>query len=215
MKRIIISALFGALFMFVLMIMIATHSEPKNEQKDTYIHKDFTSSVEKEDCYLCGERGNPLIAYHWEEDNVGIINLNTFDLLYLEINRYNDYGHPIEMLAGYTQTSSMPGEENTVHAVTCPDNGYAHVNIKNTKYEIEKRSVEKHLCQICLDSINHLHFADSPPAEYAIIHFTSRTVQPLIENISWFSAGDFGIDCEFKKNGDIDLLVHYSPVRFS
>lgn len=215
MKRIIISAIAGALFMFLLMITIALCSAPTNEEAAPYIHEDFTSNVEKEDCYLCGEHGNPLIAYHWDEDNVGIINLNTFDLLYLEINRYNDYGDPIKSLAGYTQTSSMPGEENAVHAFTFPDNGYAHVNIKNAKYEIDRRSIEKRLCQTCLDSINDLHHMNSPPAEYAVIHFTSRTVQPLIENISWFAVGDFGIDCEFKENGDIDLLVHYSPVRFS
>ena len=30
----------------------------------------------------------------------------------------------------------------------------------------------------------------------------------------WFSAGDYGVDCEFKDDGKIDLLIHYCPSRY-
>ena len=41
----------------------------------------------------------PATAY-WGEDNVGLINLNNFDLLYLGINRYGDGGELVQEPTG-------------------------------------------------------------------------------------------------------------------
>ena len=98
--------------------------------------------------------------------------------------------------------------ESYVHAYCHPDNAYADVRISGVQYAIDRESVQTHLCQSCLDSINDLWFTDMPPAEYAIVSFENRTIQPLLNAHPWFSAGSFGIDCEFKNNGNIDLLVH-------
>ena len=51
--------------------------------------------------------------------------------------------------------------------------------------------------------------------EYAIVSFADRTIRPLVSCYPWFSAGNFGIDCEFKENGAIDLLIHYCPNRYA
>ena len=96
--------------------------------------------------------------------------------------------------------------ESYVHAYCHPDDAYADVQLSGVQYARE--SVQTHLCQICLDSINALWFTDMPPAEYAIVSFENRTIQPLLNAHPWFSAGNYGIDCEFKNNGNIDLLVH-------
>jgi hypothetical protein len=31
----------------------------------------------------------------------------------------------------------------------------------------------------------------------------------MVDTCPWFSVGEFGVDCEYKENGDIDLLIHY------
>ena len=49
---------------------------------------------------------------------------------------------------------------------------------------------------------------------YAVISFEDRTIQPLLNAHPWFAAGNYGVDCEFKKNGEIDLLVHYAQNRY-
>ena len=212
MKKMILSALAGAMCMFLAMYGVAAAaSEPEPAE---YSHVDFASALEQTDCYLCGNGSDPITASYWGEDNVGIINLNTFELLRLEINRYGDHGQLIEEEAGYMQTSHLIGEDTYAHAFVHPDNGYAHVQITGVVYDIDRESIQSHLCQDCLDTINGLWFSGEAPAEYAIVSFEDRTIRPLMRCYPWFSAGNYGIDCEFKEDGAIDLLVHYCPNRF-
>ena len=37
---------------------------------------------------------------------------------------------------------------------------------------------------------------------------------PLLNAHPWFAAGNYGVDCEFKEEGEIDLLVYYCPNRY-
>lgn len=216
MKKIIMAALAGALGMFLIIFGIAavSVSREKAQEPTAYVHVDYVSELTQEDCFLCGNGREPMIAHYWGEDNVGIINLNTFELMRLEINRYDDYGQLIKEAAGYMQTSHLSGEDTYAHAYTHPDNGYSHVQITGVQYSIDRESVQVHLCQSCLDTINDLWYSEDAPAEYAIVSFAERTIQPLMKCYPWFSAGNYGIDCEFKDNGAIDLLIHYCPNRY-
>ena len=201
----------------MLLLLSACGAEnPTTAQKtQSYEHKDFISDLPQEDCYLCGNGSDPLTSLYWGEDNVGIINVNTFELLRIEINRYNDQGQLIEEVAGYMQSSSLVGEDTNAHVMAFPDNGYAHVQISGVRYEIDRKTVQKHLCQTCLDTINDMWFSGNAPAEYAIVSFAERTIQPLLASHPWFAASDYGVDCEFKDDGKIDLLIHYCPSRYS
>lgn len=147
---------------------------------------------------------------------MGIVNLNTFELLYLEINRYDDYGNLIEEPAGYMSSVGLSDKEadSYAHAYCFPDNAYASVQITGVQYDIDREMIQSKLCQTCLKSINDLWFTDQPPAEYAVISFEDRTIQPLLNAHPWFAAGNYGVDCEFKTDGDIDLLIHYCPNRY-
>ena len=82
----------------ILLLLSACAAESPAEPQETqgYEHKDFVSDLPQEDCYLCGNGSDPLTSLFWGEDNVGIINLNTFELLRIEINRYDDHGQLIE-----------------------------------------------------------------------------------------------------------------------
>lgn len=214
MKKIILSALAGALCKFFAIFGIAALSVRREPEPTEYTHIDFVSELPQEDCFLCGDGSDPITSLYWGEDNVGIINLNTFDLMRLEINRYNDHGQLIEEEAGYMQTSHLSGEDTYAHAYTHPDNGFAHVQITGVQYSIDIESVQSHLCQNCLDTINDFYFSGDAPAEYAAVSFDERTIRPLMKCTPWFSAGDYGIDCEFKDDGTIDLLIHYCPNRY-
>ena len=210
MKKCILSAIADALAMLAAMIIAANVSAAKERVPEDYEHIDYISTITQEECYICSDTRDFSGSLYWGEDNVGIVNLNTFELLRLEINRYDDQGNMIEEPAGYMSSSSLIDEkaESYVHAYCHPDNAYADVQLSGVQYAIDRDSVQNHLCQTCLDSINALWFTDMPPAEYAIVSFENRTIQPLLNAHPWFSAGSFGIDCEFKNNGNIDLLVH-------
>ena len=216
MKRCILSAMVGALTMLLAITIMATLHSKEDKPPEEYIHIDYISTITSEDCYVCGEVSSFMGSLYWGEDNVGIVNLNTFELLRLEINRYDEHGDLIEEPAGYMSTGGLSNKETDtyVHAFTHPDNAYANVQLSGVQYAIDRDSIQSHLCQTCLDSINDLWFTDQAPAEFAIVSFENRTIQPLLNAHPWFSAGNFGIDCEFKDGGRIDLLIHYCPSRY-
>ena len=211
MKKCILSAIAGAFAMLVFLV-VATHLCTAQEQKTKkYEHTDYVSSIVQEDCFVCSSTKGSM-GLHWGEDNIGIVNLNTFEVLYLEINRYNDCGELIEEEAGYMLMRG--NEDSSVHSFSFPDNAYASVQISNVNYEINRDTIQRYLCQACLDSINEIWFDEDSPAEYAILSFEDRTIRPLVNSCTWFLSGNFGIDCEFKENGDIGLLVHYCLPRY-
>lgn len=211
MKKCIISAIAGALAMFVAILIVARLQGSQMPTATEYEHIDYISAITSETCFVCSENGP-----YWGEDNIGIIDLNTFELLYVPINRYGDNGELIEEPAGVMQTSSLMDQETDryVHATIFPDNAYACVDLSGVKYAIDRDLIQSNLCQICLDSINSLWFTTQPPAEYAVISFADKTIQPLLNAHPWFASGNYGIDCEFKDNGKIDLLIHYAPNRY-
>lgn len=98
MKKCILSAIAGALIMLVAIIIAARISDAQEQTPKEYEHIDYVSNITQEECFVCGANSG---YTYWGEDNVGIVNLNTFELLYLEINRYDDHGNLIEEPAGY------------------------------------------------------------------------------------------------------------------
>ena len=208
MKKCILSALAGAMAMFIAIAVMATIHTNKAQQPKDYEHIDYISNIAAEECYVCGNTGNNATSAYWGEDNVGIVDLNTFELVRLEINRYDENGDLSEGSAGYMTSGGLVNEdkESYVHAYCHPDSYYANVQISGVQYEINRASIESHLCQNCLDAVNGLWFAGKPPVEYAIVSFEGRTIRPLMKSCTWFSAGNFGIDCEFKKDDKIGYL---------
>ena len=213
MKKFILSVIFGALAILAAFAIVIWIQGPKISNR--YKHVDYISNIAPEKCYICGENKKFSGFFYWGEDNVGIVNLNTFELLRLEIVRYDGRGNRIMQTAGYMSSSSLsdPESETYVHAFTFPDNDYADVNFTGVKYAVDRESVQNRLCQNCLDSINNLEFTDQPPAEFAILNFKDRTIQPLVTSYTQLSSGNYNIDCEFQNNGKINLLVSYCPGR--
>ncbi len=203
MKKCILSAIAGAAAMLFIILSLAFIN---SREPAEYEHVDFISAIDRADCYLCGT--------HWSEDNVAILDLNTFQMHRLEINRYGDKGEPITTLAGYLQTGIMETENGWLNSMTFPDRGYASVQIRNVTYEINRASVENHLCQSCLNTINDMWFSGDPPAEFAVAQPAAAEFRPLIKNSTGFQIGDYYVDCDCKENGNIDLLIAYLPVRF-
>lgn len=216
MKKCILSAIGGALAMLVCLIIIANISvaREQKQEKKTYEHIDYVSAITQDDCFICGTKDDPLTAAHWSEDNVAILDLNTFEILRLEINRYGDHGEPVTTEAGYMQSYGMETETGWVHTYVHPDRGFANVNISGVEYNVNRDSVQRHLCQTCLDSINGDCFGDDPPAELAVVNYSEKTIRPLITCTTGFGAGNFYVDCEFKEEGKIDLLIFYCPPRY-
>ena len=216
MKKCILSAIAGAAAVLVFLIVAASISTTRGQEPEEYEHIDFISTITQDDCFLCGNGSEFPVSSYWGEDNIAIVNLNTFEVLRLEINRYGDHGDLIKEDAGYMQTSSLIDNENEsyAHFYTFPDNGYANVHLTGVQYAIDRDSIQGHLCQSCLDSINEMWFDEDPPAEYGVISFEDRTIRPLVTCTTGFGMGNFHVDCDFEDDGKIDLLIFYCPPRY-
>lgn len=183
-------------------------SEPASTE---YVHTPYVSTITAEECFICSESKATPTGLYWGEDNVGLLDLNTFEVLRIEINRYEN-GKLIEIPSGFMQTTGM--NSGGVYATTDPDRGYAHVRIIGANGAIDTASIQSHLCQTCLDKINSMYFGDYPPIEYAIVNFADTAIRPLVQNTTFFGSGNYAIDCEFKESGEVDLLIFFCPPRF-
>ena len=121
MKRLI-----GLVLISVLLLSACSNNNQSTvDTTKEYEHIPYVSELTQEECFVCGENPNHPISSYWGEDNVGILNLNTFDILYIEINRYDDNGQLLEENAGYMQMHSISNGESYVHSsdnptVDCP-----------------------------------------------------------------------------------------------
>ena len=79
MKKCILSVLAGAATMFLLLALIANTRNAQGTEE--YEHIDYVSAITEAECYICGDTGDTIASAYWGEDNVGLINLNNFDLL--------------------------------------------------------------------------------------------------------------------------------------
>lgn len=182
--------------------------------RSEYVHVDFESAITAEACFLCGEHKGSIGPSTWKPNNIGIVNLNTFDILYVEINRYDDKGDPVITPAGVFAIDGMTSGNGQVNSNLNSDNGYATIVITGVEYSIDAEVAESKLCQNCLDSMNVKIRYGGAPAEYAVVNYEERTIYPLVTNTVSFGSGDYLIDCQFKENGEIRLLVAFLPSRY-
>lgn len=127
MKKCILSAIGGAIAMLIIIIIAANIIAARERGPKEYEHINYVSTITEAECYVCGNGGDTLASAYWGEDNVGIVNLNTFEMMRLEINRYGDHGELIEEPAGYMSSVGLSNKEadTYAHAYCFPDNAYA------------------------------------------------------------------------------------------
>lgn len=203
-----------ALGLMIVVICLLLSACTQTAETEGYEHTSFVSDVPQEDCFVCGDHEADRSVPYWGEDNVGIINLNTFQILYLEINRYGDRGELLQTPAGVMLHGGLSGENTWVNSMADPDRGYAIVHITGEQQAIDQETVQSRLCQSCLDSINSLWFDDQRPLAYGVLNFAEETLRPVMECYPWFTFGNYGISTEFESNGDIDIIVFYCPPRY-
>lgn len=182
--------------------------------RSEYVHVDFESAITAEACFMCGGNEGSLGSSRWKPNNIGILNLNTFDILYVELNRYDDNGELVTSPTGVFAIDGIASGNGWIKANLSADNGFASISISGVEYSIAEEVVENKLCQNCLDSINVKIRYGGTPAEYAVVNYEDRTIHPLVTSTVSFGSGDYLIDCQFKENGEIRLLAAFLPSRY-
>lgn len=203
-----------ALLCFLLISSACSEQNKDSFGNRSYEHINFTSSIEKEDCYLCGYRPDHEIGSYLGQDNVGLINVNTFDVLLVEINRYDRNGQLIEEATGTMQMGICAIGDTTVSTMTDVDRGYSHVTFQPSNNGIDADAIGSFLCQDCLDDFSSFYFKDDAAPAIAIINFATREIRPLVSNCPWFTFDNYLVDCTFEDTGKINLRIIYRPVRY-
>ena len=197
----------------LLALLTAYGQNPSSFDLSDYEHPGYVSAIEKEDCYLCGERTDHVLSTYWGQDKVGLINVNTFEVLPISINKYDLDGQQVKEPQGVLIHEGIATGERNLHAWTDPDRGNSQVDISPGK-AIDPEAIGAFLCQGCLDAFCEHYFVRDTPPEIAVVNFSTRELQPLVETCPWFTFDNFAVDVDFQDNGGMDLLIYYAPPRF-
>ena len=206
-------SIFAVMLLAAMLTGCATNkSETKGK---TYEHVQFTSKVTTEGCAICGE--HPDVHWYWYkgQDNVAIVDVNTFDFSYIEINRYNPDGSQITETAGYMKMSGGEIGAHHISGMVDPDRGMARLNGTLSSDPIDASAIESFLCQECLDEFASHYFEHDNVYSLAVFNFAAKTLRPLVESSPWYAADNYSVDCHYEDDGKIDITVYYCPPRFA
>ena len=197
----------------------ASCGKPHTEQRRDYKAEAEAASVHcvsKADCFLCGD-GNIRYKEYYGQNNVGVISLNTFELLPIEINRYDQSGQLIEENTGVMQSRSFKNGDDgfSAHLMLDADRGIANVDI--TPYGDSTLSLDAaagFLCEDCLTEFAGELYGNAYGV--GIIHFSQRKIKAFEGNVVGFGAGDYYIHCDFEPQyGNIKTLIALAPLRYA
>lgn len=168
--------------------------------------------VSKEDCFLCGAG-----AGYFGQNNVGLVSLNTFAVMPLEINRYDRAsGELIEENTGAMQMRFFQNCDDGMSASVMlePDRGIAHVSISPKQdAALDLASAAAHLCPDCLAELAAQLRGSA--GGVGIVNFATRRLYALQESVTGFGAGDYYVHFDRNaENGEISVLITYSPLRY-
>lgn len=175
------------------------------------------SSVFAGDCFLCGGGGLSC----WGQNNVGIIDLHTFEVMPIEINRYDRHGTLIEENTGCLTFRAFCSGGNRLCASMYEDVDRGHANGSitfNGDAVLDAEQAAAFLCQDCLEAVLSKIYKNGFGA--GMINFTTREIQAFEADILGFGLGDYYIDLDWsepkraKDSWKADILVCYCPLRY-
>lgn len=175
----------------------------------------YAACVSTDDCYLC--RG---MREYEGQNNVGIISLNTFRVMPIAVNRY-EQGQLIEENTGclHMQTHKDPDKGFSAFLYVDADRGTVSGNISfNDDQELDLSNAARNLCED--------HFREFAESLYksaygvGIVNFESKKLKAFCDEVICFQSGDYYIDCKLKAENkktegrEMEIFVAYTPLRY-
>ena len=168
----------------------------------------------KDDCFLCGVHENYLHTRYFGQNNVGIISLNSFELLPVEINRYDDAGRLIEENTGAMQMRLFKSNSDGFSAALWleSDRGIANLSITpGADRQLNLAKAASHLCRDCFQSL--ALELDSAAWGIGILNLRDRSVRSFRERATGFGSGDYYIHCDYGEH--LHVLIALTPPRYA
>ena len=198
------------------------HADLGSSAPDTLLssaHETKAIGLSKSDCFLCGDREDTLLPFYFGQENIGIIDLHTFEFIPVEIQPYDDTGNSKDPIPEYgTSHSLSTGEDGFFCSVLeNPSRGYATVYLAFPEDPyLDLEYLPSFLCSDCMDRITNV---TDGLTRMAIIDFSSKELRPLGQTTGSFLWGDYYIDCDKREHpGDsdrieMDMLIFYCPEK--
>ena len=205
----------AAFISFLMLLLCGCGQQTKTEQEHDWqaeAEAASVSCVNKEAFFICGAD-----AGYFEQNNIGIVSLNSFSVMPVEINRYDHSGQLIEENTGAMQMRNFQNSEKgmTASVMLEPDRGIAHVSVTpNGDATLNLTNAAGHLCCDCLaDLASQFHGSVNG---VGVVNFSTQRLYVLQESVISFGAGDYYIHCDRDaERGEIDILITYCPLRYN
>lgn len=192
--------------------------EERLSQEPDYLPEKYLEENERvmaevgaEECFWCGLEKEGVSE---GPENVAFISLNTFEIAYVEIHRYDDLGHRVEEPTGGTQVRLERGGEEGFSAFIFEntDRGFAEGTITlNQDAVLDMAKAAKYLCTECLAQLYELG-GEEKLCGMGIIDFGAGILKPFAQDVGSFGLGDFYVFCDFREGKEMGFLVFYCPV---
>ena len=123
----------AALLLFICLGSFADCGTPQSEPQSASCPTpaasdappDYSFAVPAEQCAVCGTCPQLAISALWGHENLAFLDLNTFDVLELPINRYAPRGPLLEQPAGFSAVVSANLGGASLTFLAAPDRGIA------------------------------------------------------------------------------------------
>lgn len=219
-KRSIILSSFMAFAGIAVGSMLMTGCTSHKDTTDYVKYAVYTSAIQKEDCYLCGNNPNSPITPYLGESNIGLINLNTFDFVRFEVNRYDESNELIEKLVKYGISRGWRGDKDTGSTFdynVCCNKGYASAGVHfNNNSDLQLNSIQTLLCSDCLEAVMKEYQSNERHWDIALIDFENGEVKPLIKSAAGRYLSDYYVSMHYNTEYDsLYLFAVYCPNRYS
>lgn len=205
--------LFGVSVLLLSLTACSAHNKERISDL-RYEHIVYSSTIEKENCLLCGDSVDHEISAYIGQNNIGLVDINTFEFVPVEINRYDTIGQLIEEPTGVMKMGSGTIGTTRVSLMTDVDRGYSHAQIRTDNAEINEDALTSYLCQDCLDTFSSFFSKRDKVLTIAVINLSARTIRPLVETCPWFSSDDYLVNCSINSAEEVDLQIVFRPVRY-
>ena len=191
--------------------------------------ENIVSTVEKQDCFICGDWSGTVMEIIGKNDSIGLVYLNQPVIYDTEVRVYDDNGNELFNQETIGVRSANFGEGNGCAIITClPDRGISEITINYKKSDtVNLKHASEILCQDCFDVVMYSVAKNSEYGKknsfgttgFYLMDFRMRKLYGLSDPFHRQYMGDYYATfiqtnaANKSDTGTIALTVFYAPER--
>lgn len=167
---------------------------------------------EKNKCYLCGDGG--LMGYYKRFDSIGLLNVNTGQLMDIPIFDYEDDGKTLKEERGSSTMYNSSGKgRSTVVISTGGTRRIGNVTIlPGDNSNLDETMVDNVLCENCKQLLLKKYedrIGEYIP-DYVFVDFVERTLHPIDKRYGAYFIRDYYLHFDYEEDR-VEVLIFFAP----